>query len=55
MVKTKRKSKAASISKVRPGAGAEQKSITSKPRANRSRRKFWACFGMLRGQRSRPL
>jgi hypothetical protein len=33
MTKTKRKSKAASSSKVRPRAGAEQKSITSKLRA----------------------
>jgi hypothetical protein len=33
MVKTKRKSKAASISKVQLRASAEQKSITSKPRA----------------------
>jgi hypothetical protein len=32
MVKTKRKSKAASSSKVQPRAGAEQKLITSKPR-----------------------
>jgi hypothetical protein len=33
MVKTKRKSKPASIRKVQPRAGAEQQSITSKPRA----------------------
>ena len=32
MAKTKRKSKAATSSKVQPRAGAEQKSITSKPR-----------------------
>jgi Protein of unknown function (DUF3489) len=33
MVTTKRKSKATSSSKVQPRAGAEKKSITSKPRA----------------------
>jgi len=33
MVKTKRKSKAASSSKVQPLVGPEKKSITSKPRA----------------------
>jgi hypothetical protein len=32
MAKTKRKSKAATSSKVQPRAGAEQKSITSRPR-----------------------
>jgi hypothetical protein len=32
MAKTKRKSKAATSSKVQPRTGAEQKSITSKPR-----------------------
>jgi hypothetical protein len=45
MVKTKGKSKAASISKVRPGAGAEQKSITSKPRPESKQEKV---LGLLR-------
>jgi hypothetical protein len=45
MVKTKPKSKAASISKVRPRAGAEQKSITSKPRAASKQEKV---LGLLR-------
>ena len=45
MVKTKRKSKAASISKVQPRTGAEQKSITSKPRAESKQEKI---LGLLR-------
>ncbi len=39
MVNTKRKSKAATSSKVQPRAGAEQKSITSKPRAQSKQEK----------------
>ena len=39
MVKTKRKSKVASISKVPPSAGAEQKSIPSKQRAESKQEK----------------
>jgi hypothetical protein len=45
MVKTKRKPKAASISKVQPRAGAEQKSITSKPRPQSKQEKV---LGLLR-------
>jgi Protein of unknown function (DUF3489) len=45
MVKTKRKSKAASVSKVRPRAGAERKPITSKPRAESKQEKV---LGLLR-------
>jgi hypothetical protein len=45
MVKTKRKSKATSISKVQPRTGAEQKSITSKPRAESKQEKV---LGLLR-------
>ena len=45
MVKTKRKSKAASISKVQPRASAEQKSITSKPRPQSKQEKV---LGLLR-------
>jgi Protein of unknown function (DUF3489) len=45
MVKTKRKSKGASNSKVQPRAGAEQKSITSKPRAESKQEKV---LGLLR-------
>ena len=45
MVKTKRKSKGPSSSKVRPRAGAEQKSITSKPRAESKQEKV---LGLLR-------
>jgi hypothetical protein len=45
MVKTKRKSKATSISKVQPRAGAEKKSITSKPRAESKQEKV---LGLLR-------
>jgi hypothetical protein len=45
VVKTKRKSKAASISKVQPRTGAEQKSITSKPRAQSKQQKV---LGLLR-------
>jgi hypothetical protein len=45
MVKTKRKSKAASISKVQPRAGAEKQSITSKPRAESKQEKV---LGLLR-------
>jgi hypothetical protein len=39
MVKTKRKSKATSISKVQPRTGAEKKSITSTPRAESKQEK----------------
>jgi hypothetical protein len=39
MVKTKRKSRTASVSKARPRAGAEKKSITSKPRAESKQEK----------------
>jgi len=39
MVKIKRKSKAASISKVQSRAGVEKKSITSKPRAESKQEK----------------
>ena len=39
MVKPKRKSKATSISKVQPRAGAEKQSITSKPRAESKQEK----------------
>jgi hypothetical protein len=39
MVRTKRKSKATSISKVQPRAGAEKQSITSKPRAESKQEK----------------
>ena len=39
MVNTKRKSKAASSSRMRPRAGAEQKSITSKPPAQSKQQK----------------
>ena len=45
MVKTKRKSKPASSSKVPPRAGAEQKLITSKPRAESTQEKI---LGLLR-------
>jgi Protein of unknown function (DUF3489) len=45
MVKTKRKSKAASVSKVQPRAGAEKKSITSKPRVESKQEKV---LGLLR-------
>jgi hypothetical protein len=45
MVKTKRKPKAASSSKVQPRAGAEQKLITSKPRAESKQEKV---LGLLR-------
>ena len=45
MVKTKRKSKAASGSKVQPRAGAEQQSTTSKPRAESKQEKV---LGLLR-------
>ena len=45
MVKIKRKSKAASISKVQSKAGAERKSITSKPRAESKQEKV---LGLLR-------
>jgi hypothetical protein len=45
VVKTKRKSKAASISKMQPRTGAEQKSITSKPRAQSKQQKV---LGLLR-------
>jgi hypothetical protein len=45
MVRTKGKSKAASISKVQPRAGAEKKSITSKPRAESKQEKV---LGLLR-------
>ena len=45
MVKTKRKPKAASISKVQPRAGAEKKSITFKPRPQSKQEKV---LGMLR-------
>ena len=45
MVKTKRKSKATSSSKVQPRAGAEKKSITSKPRAQSKQEKV---LGLLR-------
>ena len=45
MVKPKRKPKAASISKVQPRAGAEQKSITSKPRPQSKQEKV---LGLLR-------
>jgi uncharacterized protein DUF3489 len=45
MVKAKRKSKAASSSKVRPRTSAEQKSITSKPRAESKQEKV---LGLLR-------
>jgi Protein of unknown function (DUF3489) len=45
MVKTKRKSKVAPSSKVRPRAGAEQKSITFKPRAESKQEKV---LGLLR-------
>ena len=45
MVKIKRKSKAASISKVQSRAGAEKKSITSEPRAESKQEKV---LGLLR-------
>jgi Protein of unknown function (DUF3489) len=45
MVRTKRKSKVASSSKVQPVADAEQKSITSKPRAGSKQEKV---LGLLR-------
>ena len=45
MAKTKRKSKGPSGSKVRPRPGAEQKSITSKPRAESKQEKV---LGLLR-------
>jgi Protein of unknown function (DUF3489) len=45
MARTKEKSKAASSSKVQPRAGAEQKSITSKPRAESKQKKV---LGLLR-------
>ena len=45
MVKTKRKSKAASSNKVQPRADAEKKSITSKPRAESKQEKV---LGLLR-------
>ena len=45
MVRTKRKSKAASISKVQPRAGAEKQSIISKPRAKSKQEKV---LGLLR-------
>ena len=45
MVKTKRKSKAASVSKVQPRTAAEKKSITSKPRVESKQEKV---LGLLR-------
>jgi hypothetical protein len=45
MVRTKGKSKAASINKVQPRAGAEQKLITSKPGAESKQEKV---LGLLR-------
>jgi hypothetical protein len=45
MVKTKRKSKAATSSKVQPRASAEKKSIISKPRAESKQEKV---LGLLR-------
>ena len=45
MIKTKRKSKAASIRKVRPRAETEQQSIASKPRAESKQEKV---LGLLR-------
>jgi Protein of unknown function (DUF3489) len=49
MVKTKRKSKAASISKVQPRAGTEQQSITSKPRAASKQEKVLGLLGRAEG------
>jgi hypothetical protein len=55
VVKTKRKSKAASISKVQPRAGAEQKSITSKPRGQSKQQRVLGLLRHAEAQRSRPL
>jgi hypothetical protein len=49
MVKTKRKSKAA-FSKVQPRAGAEQKSITSKPRAESKQEKVLDLLRQAKGR-----
>jgi hypothetical protein len=49
MVRTKGKSKAASISKVQPRAGAEKKSITSKPRAQSKQEKVLGLLSQTDG------
>jgi hypothetical protein len=49
MVKTKRKSKAASTSKVPPRAGAEKKSITSEPRAESKQEKVLTLLRHVEG------